>query len=433
MSDIKDIDTTQVYERFKERVKTATTGAKFFAISRANTSRAEFVFGLDIPEDGMFAMYKEVISAIELSAKKEVEWLFLNLCAEHNIPVVSSFDDRQMSRIDHDFLIEINDKIIQVDFKSMAKGTERRIHPSSKRGKSRSKRQPSSLDEDIYSVYLIKKTKEGHAWLENNVPSDSSSKAVLLADFILEVFGKEELNRFKLAMVNFSVEMQDAIGYQITKIGNERALNDLREQLDTDLLCFDYSEIVKQKSETSEPYIKEDVYHTIVERFKFNYKLLLSNSDFAISFLTSEWLYRQHGAIANLDNTFVVAGYFKSIEQMLWDIISTVAVGKYIGSSRIGDDVDKEDTMLGSLKKFLNYDSNKQLFNNAFKDDAEYVQRYLNYQLDSWITKNRNGYFHKHNLNAEQVYEIREQTYFLYFLILGSLKLTNDDVNKLMG
>ena len=138
--------------------------------------------------------------------------------------------------------------------------------------------------------------------------------------------------------------------------------------------------------------------------------------------------------MANLDNTFMVAGYLKSIEQMLWDIISTVAAGKYIGSSRIGDDdVDKNDTMLGSLKNFLNYSSNQELFNKAFGDDAKYVQRYLNYQLDSWITKNRNGYFHKHNMSEEQVSEIRKQTYFLYFLILGSLHLTNDNIKKLMG
>lgn len=429
----KDVDTTHIYENFKKRVEAAAIGAKFFAVSRATTPRAEFVFGIDIIEDGMYGMYRDVLSAIELSAKKEVEWLFVNLCTEHNIPVVSSIGDSRMSRIDHDFLIEKNDKIIQVDFKSMAKGTELRTFPASKRINSRSKRHSSSLDEDIYSVYLIKKTREGCAWLKNNVPQDSSSKAILLADFILEVFGEDELNRFELAMVNFSAEMQDTLGYQITQIGNERALHDLREQLYTDLLYFDYSEIVKPKAETSKPYIEDDAYYTIVERFKYNYKLLLGNSDFAISFLTSEWLYRQHGSIANLDNTFVVAGYFKSIEQMLWGIISTVAVGKYIGSSRIGDEVDKEDTMLGSLKKFLNYDSNTRLFNNAFRDDAKYVQRYLNYQLDNWITNQRNGYFHKHNLNAEQVYEIREQTYFLYFLILGSLKLTNDDIKKLMG
>lgn len=434
MGDIKkNIDTTQLYEKFKKRVKAAATVAKFFAISRAATSRAEFVFGIDVLEDGMFGMYKETISAIELSAKKEVEWLFVNLCTEYNIPVVSSIGDSRMRRIDHDFLIEKNDKIIQVDFKSMARGTELRTFPSSKRVVGRSKRPPASLDEDIYSVYLIKNTKEGRAWLNNNVPQDAPSKAILLADFILEVFGKDELNRFELAMVNFSAEMQDTIGYQITKIGNERALKDLREQLDTDLLHFEYSEIRELKAETSGPYIEDDVYYTIAERFKFNYKLLLGNSDFAVSFLTSEWLYRQHSTMANLDNTFMVAGYLKSIEQILWDIISTVAVGKYIGSSRIGDDdVDKNDTMLGSLKCFLNYSSNQELFNTAFGEDAKHVQRYLNYQLDSWITKNRNGYFHKHNMSEEQVGEIRKQTYFLYFLILGSLHLTNDNIKKLM-
>lgn len=430
----KDVDTTHLYEKFKKRVKAAAIEAKFFAVSRATAPRAEFVFGIDIIEDGMYGMYREVLSAIELSAKKEVEWLFVNLCAEHNIPVVSSISDSRMSRIDHDFLIEKNDKIIQVDFKSMAKGTELRTFPESKRVNSRSKRHSSSLDEDIYSVYLIKKTREGCAWLENNVPQDASSKAILLADFILEVFGKDELNRFELAMVNFSAEMQDTLGYQITQIGNERALHDLREQLDTDILYFDYERVRKQKSLTQSLYVSDYAYEVIGQRFKSYYKLLLGNNDFAVSFLTSEWLYRQNTAVSGLDNTFVVSGYFKSIEQLLWDIIAIVGAGKYIGSSRIAsEEVEKNDIMLGSLKDFLKRPSNKDLFNKAFEDEDEYVQQYLIFQLGMWIDNNRNGYFHKHNLNADIVHEIREQTYFLYFLILGSLTLTNDTIKKLMG
>lgn len=46
--------------------------------------------------------------------------------------------------------------------------------------------------------------------------------------------------------------------------------------------------------------------------------------------------------------------------------------------------------------------------------------------------KYRNGYFHKHNLeNKKQVDAIRDETYFLYLLILGSISLDDDAMTAL--
>ena len=162
--------------------------------------------------------------------------------------------------------------------------------------------------------------------------------------------------------------------------------------------------------------------------------MLVGNSDFAISLLTSEWLYRQYGTIPGLDNTYVVTGYCKSIEQLLWRIISVVGKGRKIGlsNSEVGDNTSASDTTLGALKYFLNATKNADLFNKIFGDNTFYAQRYLNYQLSEWIEHERNGNFHKHNLTPERVGIIREQTLYLYFLILGSLTLTNDTIALLM-
>lgn len=54
---------------------------------------------------------------------------------------------------------------------------------------------------------------------------------------------------------------------------------------------------------------------------KGRYKLLLGGGDFAMSFLTSEWLFKKYFTLKEMNNTFIVTGYLKSIEQMLWDII----------------------------------------------------------------------------------------------------------------
>jgi hypothetical protein len=49
------------------------------------------------------------------------------------------------------------------------------------------------------------------------------------------------------------------------------------------------------------------------------------------------------------------------------------------------------------------------------------------------IGYSRNGYFHKDNMPAKEVSEIREQTYFLYLLILGSLTLSDENISDLMN
>ena len=49
-----------------------------------------------------------------------------------------------------------------------------------------------------------------------------------------------------------------------------------------------------------------------------------------------------------------------------------------------------------------------------------------------YILYKRNGYFHKRNLcDKDKIEAIREETYFLYLLILGSIKLTPSDIEKL--
>ena len=188
------------------------------------------------------------------------------------------------------------------------------------------------------------------------------------------------------------------------------------------------------KAAKKKVYVTDSVFQEMSQRFATNYKVLVGNSDFAISLLTSEWLYRQYGTIPGLDNTYVVTGYCKSIEQLLWRIISVVGKGRKIGlsNSEVGDNTSASDTTLGALKYFLNATKNADLFNKIFGDNTFYVQRYLNYQLSEWIEHERNGNFHKHNLTPERVGIIREQTLYLYFLILGSLTLTNDTIALLM-
>jgi hypothetical protein len=156
------------------------------------------------------------------------------------------------------------------------------------------------------------------------------------------------------------------------------------------------------------------------------YKLLLGNSDFAESYLTSEWLYKKYFALDELDNTFIVAGFLKSIEQLLWDIIYLIGQGREIKHVVISEENQEViDKTLGSLQYFLSDWSNDDLFQNSFGTGKHYVMGYLKRQISDWRKQYRNGYFHKHNLTDQAKIEaIREETYFLYLLILGTIQLT---------
>lgn len=423
-------ESLSIYEQFKARVKSHALYAKYSALELKNRKCAEYIFGVETTDD---ELYQKVIRKIEDSAQRQVEWLFIQLCIKYGYPVAPP--DRDSKCIcDHDILFEKGDKIIQVDFKSVLRPSDLFVNKPTIKNR-RPGRAPVR-ETDTYLVYLLKKNEAGYTWLEQRTMNNNSTKAVLVSDFIAEVFGEEEGMSFDVAMSCFSEDMREALGYRITQIGNERALKELRNTLTAELPEFSYDMIRHFNDEAAgkKVYVTDDVFQKMSKRFITNYKVLVGSSDFAISLLTSEWLYRQYGTIPGLDNTYVVAGYCKSVEQLLWKIISIVGKGREIGlnKSEVNDDTNASDTTLGALKYFLKATQNADLFNNIFGESKHYVQKYLNYQLSEWIEHERNGNFHKHNLTPERVGIIREQTLYLYFLILGSLTLTNDTIALLM-
>ena len=111
------------------------------------------------------------------------------------------------------------------------------------------------------------------------------------------------------------------------------------------------------------------------------YSLLLGNRDFAKSFLTSEWLFKKYFSLEEMDNTFIVAGYLKSIEQLLWDIIYLIGQGRQIRGGTVEEDNGNAiDTTLGSLQRFItNYD-NADLFEAAF-DTGPHFEYFINFLL----------------------------------------------------
>ena len=411
------MSTELIYSQFKESIKSAVHTTKITSIAKTGRFNADYLFGIESSED---KLYSSVIRDMEETALREVDKLLENLCT-----VYGYRSDMPCEPTGYDILSKKRNTVFKVELKARPNLMRARLNRN------------TSATNDITYVYLLKQTTDSYDLLAKSTLLNQGCQAYLFADFIRTVFGKEEMKKFNKAMLHFSEEMRDAIGYNVTQICNDKNLEDLRNQLRTDLLEFDYDKVKSSNdsSGTYSEYINDNAYGVIKTEFQKNYFLLLGQRDFAVSFLTSEWLFRQFASVPQIDNTFIATGYFKSIEQLLWGIIFIVGNGRNIGKDNhtVGSNESGMDKTLGSLRYFLNDAGNNDLYQSAFGNATRYVRQYLNRQLDTWISNSRNGYFHKDNMPAEEVAEIREQTYFLYLMILGSLTLSEDNTNDLLN
>lgn len=420
-----------MYQAFKETLLQEFIERRDLAVINTRKRKRESLFGLRNDND---KIYSSILVAFEAITIKKTSKLILDLCLKHNI---SAFEGKEML---HDIIINkdnkrkhyvILNKIESINSEQFYMLSEAIRH----------------LNEPCILVFLLKDTFENKTalkhiedrfYLEFNFGEDLHQLffCTLFEDFIFNTFGEEEAEEFNKMLEEFKEDFHNILGYQITEICTPYNLNKLRGQLLNELKSFPY-ESIRQKT-FLELKMNSDINDPSFHRIKSNfidsnkYELLIKDGDFAKSFLTSEWLYKKYVMLEQLDNTFIVAGYLKSIEQLLWNIIKLTGKGKFISGKKIGTAKEDEiDTTLGSLEHFIIDSVNSDLFINAFAGNR-FVINYIKKQISAWRAKKRNGLFHKTQLKDKaKIESIREETIFLYCLILGSLKLTNEQVKKL--
>jgi len=150
---------------------------------------------------------------------------------------------------------------------------------------------------------------------------------------------------------------------------------------------------------------------TIIGNFynKKMYKVLITNSDFSKCFLTSEYLFNNYKDNENFDYINIASGYIKSIEILLYKIkVHFFHEDDFDLKRTMGDYVD-----IISNQKF-------RLFKlNCEKDYVVACDCLFFYMI-----KIRNEFFHKNLVDTwEKVKNIRNNTLYLYYLLLGALDL----------
>ena len=253
------------------------------------------------------------------------------------------------------------------------------------------------------------------------------ARVITIAELFDSLFGKDEYAVFVEYVNAFNAKVKELIGFNTVLAPTDEAISRFKVKTGEALANYPYKN-----------YIPEDVFQSQVKILLDNYlnrklwRAMIGTSDFAASFISSEWNYHVYQLTDNLDMTGLVSGYLKSVEQLLHNILQISASKGISIKARDGRIVEyaieneqQIDLTLGSLEAAIQH-------NGHILDVSPYMKRYLVDTISDWRDKQRNGYFHKHNLySAEKVAEIRDKAIYLYFLILGSCTISDNQFSKL--
>lgn len=416
-----------VYENFKAKLIQEFETKRDMLVVRENRNRPESIFGIKNVND---QLYTSILNGFEIIALRNVENLVASLYEAKGIDY--GMDATACKCSDMEFPVNGTKRVIEFKTQPNSMNTDAicRLADMAHR-----------YDSPMLLVFLLKDSAASRSAVAQfaihfKKVTNVSLECILFEEFLELAFGREERLAFQKSMANFKEEMHKVVGYQVTEIFNLHNLEKHKKELKDELLNFDYGKIRRQRSNGKNCLDLEEKDFDIIKRMYLDnrrYQALLGEADYAESYLTSEWLYRKYVFLDDLDNTFIVAGFLKSIEQLLWKVIFMVGRGRYMDGVEISEDNENEiDKTLGSLQHFICAWENMELYNKSFGKDKNPVRKYVKAQISEWRDKYRNGYFHKHNLkDKKRVDEIREETYFLYMLILGSIKMSGAQVETL--
>lgn len=263
---------------------------------------------------------------------------------------------------------------------------------------------------------------------QDNAAPDGISYMTLKA-FFARFFDDGEYERFVERAKEFNEDARRAIGYGVHVAPTLETMATRREKSRDDLIAHAKATRAALASEGIYPDQCNRLWSNYVD--KGLYLAMVGDGTYADSFMSSEWLHGLEVPADCVDQTLVVAGYLKSIEQLLDKIAGfSKNTGRYRSTpkrKRVEYNDENErviDNSLGALHYYLDDWNNDDLF-----DVNWHVKNLILERVDDWRKKHRNGYFHKDNLHDPAVVEeIRSRAMELYFLILGGCKI--DDAHK---
>lgn len=295
---------------------------------------------------------------------------------------------------------------------------------------------------DYKYISLVDRAAYCEQFNHNDDESDPSrgTDVYPLRYFFERFFNMEEYVAFVEFEKNFIEKVDEYLGFRVVKTLTPNASFGFKKVVESSIYKFPFSTYLSEAN--VENGISDDQLAIINQQFFDGgyYKAMISNRDFANSFITSEWLYDNMKMVGNIDYTSVAMGYFKAIEQLLFDLIilhqgegrnihklqskQNKSLPNYIELNDENIKNNRIDRMLNSMIGFLSFEKNSDLFRTEI---SEATQKAILNELAN-IKELRNGYFHKDILSEWSVVEeARKDIYLVFYLILGSYSYSVSD------
>lgn len=317
---------------------------------------------------------------------------------------------------------------------------------------------------DLIKNFQIDKVIILHFSDEQDFGLNQYREVINISDYSIKTFFEEFINGnlyncFLTTLEEVIEEMHKLIGFNTIPRINIANVTSVKLDLRETIKNIDFQLLTYNSSKEFDSLGRNDISNICSNLEHGKAQVLIGESDFAQSYITSEYLYQvlvykfnNNKLEYKFDYTSVVAGYLKTIEQFLYKILcyqmdydrseKWIKRGKkyvkrnhkrkYPREEEVRKHPDNDegiyqvlvsrnnlkfmDISLGSLIWYVS--DNEKCWNLSAQG-----KELLNKLLLDYKDSVRNGYFHKHNLeDIEEVKRIRENTLYLLCFIIGGLK-----------
>lgn len=334
--------------------------------------------------------------------------------------------------------------------------------------------------DEVWSIDWSGANPDELASFQVSLSSKERSHAITAQDFFLQYFTQEEYEDFISLLKQAVGQAHQYVGLKTIPLlspNNLLAFKDIVlldfEEQSVQNLVYMFSNVTS--APTSVLLSHDDIKAINNAFFGCEYRnAIKGHSDFAKSFITSEYLFRTISPDLVIDYTSVVVGYLKSVEQLLYLIYISAFNGRkgmyywdsernynsycsslrnhnkpipkmrpeniepnpystgksrynYYHKKRTGDKAPE----FGDLIWFLRH--NQEFWGTALWNVSDSGKEYIFSCLDDYRNYCRNQHFHKDNIwsaNYQVVLQIRNNTFVCLYYLLGALNLLDKNVSK---
>lgn len=422
------MDNSNLYQYTFDSLLKQVKRSKDALSTKHNKIESELALIFDLG-DSNYSLYDAIVSANEERAASAVEELLRKMFEQNNIP----FSDYPVDPIYSKMSIEEQRKSLPFSFVMIEDG--RKIGYYFPNRSKNVLQHPENYDVDeIKFVKMYNPDESGFGYQtiieEPNKCKEKCGRPIqyyTIKKVFDSYFGSEEFTIFMSHVNDFNERARYLIGYNTVLTPTEEALAKFRDNVSAMLCEYPYKDFIPDGIFKSQIDI---LYKNYIERGL--YKAMSGDAPFADSFISSEWFYKLNQVTESLDQTGIVAGYLKSVEQLLFAVIrlskdsgKTIRTRDKMIVEYTTDNEKRIDSTLGSLVAFIRH-------NSSILNVTDYVKRYIVDTINDWRENQRNGYFHKDNLHdMKKVDEIRQRVIYLYFLILGGCTIYDEEFGQL--